>query len=194
VAKSYRTQKESALAARRIERDSQGQPVLPRIVQRKPRPGDIHPLDKRVLRWFLERQPVDIYYGLRAIELRAREGAVGEPYALYRRQSKEILVYSIPPVWTFSHLSEGHRNRLEGFQAVVQDQDGEVVVSWPDEDYLTLWFLFDVVAHELGHHSGNQFAHKNGPRGRTKDEEARADLAAARALHAELARVRRRRE
>jgi hypothetical protein len=44
MSRSYRTQKESVIAARRARRAPDGGVKLPRIVEREPAPGDVHPL------------------------------------------------------------------------------------------------------------------------------------------------------
>ena len=64
---------------------------LPRIVARKPKSGDIHPLPKSVLAHALKTIPVEYLYGLSRMELRARHGSrIGEPVAVYRPDEKVI--------------------------------------------------------------------------------------------------------
>lgn len=84
MSRSFRSQKESVIAERAIERDGEGRPLLPRIVERAPAPGDIHPVSKRVLRRLLSGLPVEYLHGLSRIELRARElPLIGQPFGSY---------------------------------------------------------------------------------------------------------------
>jgi hypothetical protein len=56
-----------ALAARTVGRA--GGAYLPRIIQRKPRPGDVHPLPSNILPRFLSWLPLAYLHDLRQIEL-----------------------------------------------------------------------------------------------------------------------------
>ena len=50
MSKSYHTDKEAVIAKRNLKRKDCGCcPLLPRIIERKPYPGDVHPLDKKTL-------------------------------------------------------------------------------------------------------------------------------------------------
>ena len=186
MSRSFRTQKESLVAERRIARTPDGEPCLPRIVVRNPRPGDAHVLDHALIERFLREQPPESFYGLAAIELRARQGRVGRPFASYRGAGKTVIIYSVPPVWTFKTNSTFCALSMMRFGAVADLADGVLTVSWPDGSFPEMWFLFDVLAHELGHHARKQFVHKNGKRGSRQDEERLADRAARRALAASM--------
>ena len=70
---------------------------LPRVVARKPRRGDVHPLGAGAVRAFLAALPPEQIHGLAAVELRARVDSVGAPFAFYRREDRVIIVYSLPP-------------------------------------------------------------------------------------------------
>ncbi|HEX6838808.1 MAG TPA: hypothetical protein VF334_19655, partial [Polyangia bacterium] len=72
-------------------------PTFPRVVARKPRRGDVHALSPAEIRAFLRALPAEQLHGLVRIELRARVDDVGDPFALYRREERDILVYSLPP-------------------------------------------------------------------------------------------------
>jgi len=86
------------LATRRFPRDRDGGALFPRIVERRPRPGDVHPLAYGYLSALLNYQRVDYVYGLRKIELRPRVSSqVGDPYGFYRRSERLIVLYSVPP-------------------------------------------------------------------------------------------------
>lgn len=95
MSRSFRTEKESVAAARRIERTEDGGVILPRIVERRPKPGDSHPLPKRALQALLQKIPVEYLYGLKRIELRARWDGM-EFLACYVPQQREIRLYSLP--------------------------------------------------------------------------------------------------
>jgi len=62
MSRSFRTQKEAIIARRHIVRVGNGAPFVPRIIERAPAPGDIHPVPKRNMRFFLERVPVEYLY------------------------------------------------------------------------------------------------------------------------------------
>src|SRR5438552_12590494 len=75
MSRSYRTQKESIIARRRVT-------MLPRVIERPPAFGDIHPLAGRTVRCLFRRIPLEYLYGLARIELRPRQtAAVGQPLA-----------------------------------------------------------------------------------------------------------------
>jgi hypothetical protein len=77
VSRSYRTQKEEVIAKRNISRDSKDKLVLPRVIERKPREGDIHPISKSRVESVLAKTPDAYLYGLSRIELRARNAPIG---------------------------------------------------------------------------------------------------------------------
>jgi hypothetical protein len=93
MSRSRNTEKESVRAARGIGRDEEGELSLPRIIVRKPRRGDIHPLPKSILVRLLKHVPVEYFYGLSRIELRARQGKIGDPFGAYGRDEKAIILY-----------------------------------------------------------------------------------------------------
>ncbi len=163
MSRSYRTQKESSIAERRIARYDDGSIVLPRVIERSPKIGDVHPLSKRRIITLLKKIPVEYVYGLDRIELRARENSsIGKPFGLYRRDEKAIILYSLPTVWRLHSLSIGLAKTLAKFHADVTFDDTGVEVSWKHEVLFALWFDFTVFRHELGHHFVEQYKHKNG--------------------------------
>lgn len=153
---------------------------LPRVVARKPRHGDVHPLSRTAIRALLRRLPAAQLRGLRRIELRAREGDVGAPFALYRRQERDIILYSLPPAeWWMSSLDAGcARDLLRVGAGIVRHRHG-VSIHFSDGGGMDL-FMRDVLAHELGHHLRNQTVARYPRVARTADEEAVADLHARR--------------
>jgi hypothetical protein len=174
MSKSYRTQKPSAAAARRMRIEEDGAVALPRIIERLPRRGDVHALPADVLRGALRVDvPIEYLHGLRRIELRARTGEVGEPFGCYLPDEKVIILYSIPTSWTWHHTSAAPSivRRMKRFYAQVKRSESEVSVSWPASQVLGIWFFLEVLGHELGHHFRNQYrGRRSAPRLRIHEE------------------------
>lgn len=175
MSRSYRTDPKWRIAARNAKRDADGSVLLPRIVQRKPRVGDIHPVSKWTLAKMLSRLPAELYYGLRLIELCPRQGLPGEPFGEYSLPAKTIRLYSLPPVLRFKHISNPQRRLLVVSKAKIErDRDG-LLVSWEDPHSMGFWFYHEVFLHELGHHHRFHYRGKRGRPARVADEEALAD-------------------
>jgi hypothetical protein len=75
MAHSDHTDKEWVQAWRLMPRDDDGAIVYPRVVVRKPRPGDIHSLPRRDWPLLLRCLPLEYLYGLRC-NPRRNTGAV----------------------------------------------------------------------------------------------------------------------
>lgn len=162
MSNSYRTQKESIIARRRISRDSDGAIKYPRVIEKKPAPGDIHALDKRLLERILPDLPIESVYGLRRIELRARKGAqIGKPFATYLQGERAVILYSLPLAWSVPHLEGGFQETV-GSGAVFTKTNTGWLVQWKDESHMAFWFFNAVFTHELGHHFDWQYRNKNG--------------------------------
>ena len=158
MSRSFRSQKESVTASRRIKRRADGSVVLPRLIEREPAPGDTHPLSKSALVRLLHSFPVEYVYGLSRIELRARQGReVGCPFACYRPDERAVLLYSLPKVWRLRSISADFARSLTKFHADLTFEEEAVVVSWRDGAVMGLWFYCDVFTHELGHHFAEQY-------------------------------------
>jgi hypothetical protein len=138
--------------------------TLPRIVERAPAAGDIHPLTARALRGLFERIPAEYLYGLARIELRARRtAAVGQPFGCYRRDEKVLILYSVPPrVWRFPSVRSDFCRSLEACYGAFTQREGHIEIIWPDDAFISLWYYAHVFTHELGHHYVEQYRHKNG--------------------------------
>jgi hypothetical protein len=150
-----------------------------RVVARKPRRGDIHALSATDIRAFVQRLPVEQLRELKRIELRAREGDVGDPFALYRREERDILLYSTPPdEWWMTSLDRGCAADLKRAGAGIVRHKHGVSIHFSDDAMQS--FMRDVLAHELGHHLRNIGRGRYPRVGRTADEEAFADLHARR--------------
>lgn len=179
MAKSYRTQQPAAAAKRRIALDAEGEPVLPRIIERKPMPGDCHPITASSLRRVLKREvPLAYLHGLDRIELRPRSSnEVGAPFALYRRPEKSIILYSLPLEWFWkSFPSVKLLAGMQRFFAEVEVSQAGVRVTWPARELLSLWYYIEVLAHELGHHYRWQNRGRRGNPGLSAHEEFVAEV------------------
>jgi hypothetical protein len=159
--------------------------AFPRIVERKPRRGDVHPLSPSAIRAFLRALPVEQLHGLRRVELRARVDDVGAPFALYRREERDIILYSLPPdEWWMSSLDRQCARDLRRVGASIVRHRHGVSIHFGHFGHLGDGgmdvFLRDVLAHEIGHHVRNQTVARYPRVARTADEEAVADLHARR--------------
>ena len=153
--------------------------AFPRVVERKPRRGDVHALSATAIREFLRALQATQLTGLRRVELRARVDDVGAPFALYRRQERDILLYSLPPdEWWMSSLDQACARDLRRVGATLVRHRHGVSVHFADGGLDD--FMRDVLAHELGHHVRNQTVARYPRVARTADEEAVADLHARR--------------
>ncbi len=180
MSKSLRTDRESRIAKRNAARDTKGDIVLPRIVEREPRRGDIHPISKRSLSRWLQEIPEKYIYGLSGVELRARKTeAIGQPYGSYRLDEKVIILYSLPTKWNLQHLRPTRTQEFRRFGARVSTAGSNSSITWPNVEALSHWFCTAILAHELGHHFRNQYKQRRKV-GSDIDEELVADLHAIR--------------
>jgi hypothetical protein len=152
---------------------------FPRVVARKPRRGDVHPLSPTAIRAFLRALPPAQLRGLRRIELRARIDDVGAPFALYRREERDILIFSLPAdEWWMSSIDADCAHDLRRAGAGILHHAHGVSIHFRNGGMDE--FMRDVLAHELGHHLRNETVARYPRVARTADEEAVADLHARR--------------
>jgi hypothetical protein len=147
-----------ALAARVVRRA--GGAYLPRIIERKPRPGDVHPLPSNVLPRFLSWLPLAYLHKLRQIELRPRVSArVGRPFALYDPGERMVILYSLPLRWAWPGVkpNNGLLSGMRAAGATVHVEPSAVMIEWQSIKQLAVWFWGEVVAHELSHHFRQAF-------------------------------------
>lgn len=165
MSKSGRTEPPALVASRRMSTDEDGEPRLPRIVERRPFRGDVHPLPKPVLESLLPKVPPKYWYGLRAVELRARNAPIGEPFGSYLPDEKRIRLYSLPLEWRVTHVAEWVREGLVTYGAEVSKAEDGFRVLWPDPGWplMGLWFFNRVFGHELGHHFNFQYKGRRTP-------------------------------
>jgi hypothetical protein len=182
MSQSYRDQKPRYLAARRFGIGLNDDKPLPRIIERKSRKGDIHPLNARLLRGALRLDvPLDYLYGLSRIELRARMGnEIGVPFGCYLTDEKAIILYSLPLSWCWQTAPPSLLNSMSNLGAEIISSESKISVSWSDKESLAVWLFIEVVGHELGHHFKNQYKSRQGALGSVNHEEWVADLHARR--------------
>lgn len=173
MSNSFRTQREDVVARRKATEQHF------RVIERRPFPGDCHPISKTDLEILLAVIPVEMVHGLRSIELRPRNHEVGGPFAQYRVKAKSIILYSVPHSWEFNAFYPSLAREVGNAGAEVTHDGSRMRVAWPDEDRLRLWYFFDVFGHELGHHFNNQFKHKNGRSSDRRAAERFAELNSA---------------
>jgi hypothetical protein len=156
---SYRTTKTWIAAARRFPRDREGNGILPRVIEREPRIGDVHPLRKQHIVAFLHKLPIDYLYGLKRIELRPRPSdEIGKPYGCYLVDEKIIILYSVPALqW---QVSDKGAWLFELHGAEIEAKQDAVFVHWKKPVDLAYFMYREVFLHELGHHYDNQYRNK----------------------------------
>lgn len=187
MSRSHGTDKPAVRARRRIARDADGVPALPRVVALRPRRGDAHPLDGPQVRRLLGRLPLEQLYGIERVELRARIGGVGRPFAEYRRDERAVVLFSLPvDEWWLPRDFDAGPLRLARYQARVHAERSGTLVQWRSPASLALWFWIEVLAHEIGHHVRNQYGRRYPRFARLRDEESVADLHSRRAWAALL--------
>jgi len=62
-----------------------------RVIERRPRHGDVTRFPKEHRGGIARHRPGEYAHGLRRVELRARQGPLGQPYAEYRRGRRSLL-------------------------------------------------------------------------------------------------------
>jgi hypothetical protein len=205
MSRSLHTQKYRIRAARRLARPfskrrseaeilrgwkesetPRGRPRLP-ITWQKPLPGMLHPASEMDVRAFLKNLGPASVYGLSAIRFR-RESAVtinGMTFAEYVMPG-EIRLFAVPSIpWNLPFcLSGADRMSFEYYGALVDvdPMSGRSTVHWNPAG-LKRFFLHEVLAHELGHHT---LQHRRCRRlhaaCRRSDHERRATLESRRAI------------
>ena len=179
MSKTFKTLPLDIYALSSHKRDKGRRRVLPTILRRKPRAGDVHPLKPQMLQHCLWCVPPAYIYGLKAIELSPRQGDVGAPYGVYRPSEKRIRLYSCPPrCWRFSSAVWPRHTGLlsRGAHIITSHEDkASVLVEWHDHDDLEMFYIH-VLFHELGHHYVEQYRSSRGRPETRKRNEIVADL------------------
>jgi hypothetical protein len=167
----------------RIQRNREGKVIFPRLVERRPRPGDLHPLPKKLLDVLLRYQQIDYLNGLKRIELRPRTSEqVGKPFGFYLRSERLIVLYSMPATWTIPAGAVGLFEVVAWFGASVTPADGNCIIEWCSLTDLAQFMYCWVFQHELGHHHDWEYRRKRSLPKTRKSMETSADLHAGRLM------------
>jgi len=125
----------------------------PRVIERKPYPGDTHPVSKQKIQKILPYIAKEYIYGLTEIELRAREPNRGKPLGYYGIIDQKIVLYSMPKIMRIkAKSSQRLKEYYESYHATVIMDANTINVSWKEAEWKEYWFLKHVFVHELGHH------------------------------------------
>lgn len=172
---SFHTDPKWRIAARNVKLNAEGQPVLPRVVEKAPRIGDIHPISRKTLSSMMRRLPLELWYGLKAVELCPRQGEVGVPFGSYSPSARTIRLFSLPEVLELKSIPRFDRALMDGSDAQVVAAGDGFRVCWDDLFGMGFWFFYSVFVHELGHHHRFQYPAKRGLPRRRQEEEYLAD-------------------
>lgn len=163
MSRSYRTRPKDVIAQERMPRDSQGRFIFPRIVIRNPKHGDIHPLSRKMIVRAYNKLPIEYFYGLKGIELRARSGDIGKPFGKYSYHAKKIILYSVPEKqWNITNPTNGFIEALHRYHAKISNVKDGIIVEWKTDLWLSMFYL-SILFHELGHHYMDQYRCKRKP-------------------------------
>lgn len=160
MSNSYRTEKESVKAERKIRRDPNGEIIYPRIIEHKLPKDEFHPLPKRILKENLKMIPVEYIYGLDRIELMSnKEPGVCSTY-FASQSGNYIVLYSLPKIIWSINIKGIDRDDSWLFNDILKNRDTEERRKWEALYTIGLWEYLRVFLHELGHHHINKFRHK----------------------------------
>ncbi|MBS0578110.1 MAG: hypothetical protein JSR36_02485 [Proteobacteria bacterium] len=179
MGKTTKTEPPDRYARAFHERDKAGARIMPRVIRRAPRRGDIHPLSPDDIRNVLRAVPPSYVYGLKSVELVARPRTVGDPFGVYLGDEQRIRLYSCPPThWSVEAVGNGFADMWLSWGAVASadpSRPGRVSVHWPQPE--RLWnFYLDTLFHELGHHYVRKYAASRGRPKTHRRNEKLADL------------------
>ncbi len=135
--------------------------IYPRIIERKPKEGDIHPLTKQDILSILEEVPAEYLYKLNTIELMPRNS--NTKYAgMYLRSEHKVIIYSHPieeirDVADIIYIVLAERCNLPTPEYEIENAD-TIRVQW-NKNSLS-WYFKHLLFHELGHHLSNVNKHR----------------------------------
>ena len=137
-------------------------PSVLRLIEKQPARGDQHPVPFGSLESAIRSLPPHYLAGLKSIELCARTGKIGRPFALYGELDRVILLYSLPLVWRLKSIGPAVLHSLRSGGARIQthrvDRNrSNATVYWSPKQ-LESWYRAYVLAHELGHHAAARTA------------------------------------
>jgi hypothetical protein len=136
--------------------------------------------------------PAEYVFGLRRVELRAREGLVGHPFGGYLPGERAVVLYSVPREWRVQTLQDYQRRSMRAYGAAIDAVDGGWRVWWSEDSRLEQWFAYIVLFHELGHHFDRQYRRRRGEARGRRQGEIVADVTAVRIFRALMKEVARR--
>jgi hypothetical protein len=162
MARSFHTDPPGIQAYREAIQHKNVRTLLPRMIERRPRPGDVTPIGKSVARNLLLATKPKYFVGIKAIEFLPRIGEVGFPFGCYYSRDQRVVLYSLPLEWPPMKLNESWRDGLNSWGAEIEKADeGHWIASWPSRRILSIWFYSIVFNHELGHHYHWQYRQRN---------------------------------
>ncbi len=150
----------------------------PRIIERKPKEGDIHPLSKAEIKKILEDLPKEYIYKLKTIELAPRNES--SKYAgMYLPSEQKVIIYSYPieeirDSADIILIAFAERYNIPAPEFEFENSD-TIKVRWSKESLS--WYFKKLLFHELGHH----LSHTNRARRKLPVGEANENLADLRA-------------
>ncbi|MBN1788620.1 MAG: hypothetical protein JW806_09545 [Sedimentisphaerales bacterium] len=107
--------------------------------------------------------PLEYFYGLKEIELRARSSDVGDPFGKYSPSAKKIILYSVPKKqWNMSNPPKSFIASLRRYHAKITNTKDGIIVEW-ESDIVLIMFFISILFHELGHHYMHQYKCKRKP-------------------------------
>lgn len=176
MARSRRTDPRRIRAARRAK--------PPRLIERRPRPGFVHPARKADLLAVLGFFGAEVTYGLRSVELVPGSGD-GLSLGRLHVPGRVLLFDQRPSPWRLlGRLVEADAVRIVRAGGRVRPRADWTEVLWPGAS-LRLFMLFEVLMHEVGHHLLQQHTGKRTARvARTREHEAFAERFARRCREA----------
>lgn len=170
--RSLRRSKRAGLPAAPAPPPPSGDWPLPRIVEKRPRPGRLHPASASDLSRFLRRCGEAAVYGIRSVEL--RQGAGLRVFGRLLTPGRVLLFDQPAAPWRLPVSARDEARAMAAYGARLDAASGLILVSWSPAALRDYW-LFEVLLHELGHH---RLQHHKGQRrrriARSRDHEAAA--------------------
>ena len=156
MGKSYNTLPPKVKAQKEYDALENKVDFYPKIIERKPYPGDTHLLSKQTIKLLLSRIPKEYVYGLTEIELRAREPNRNKPLGYYDIVDQKIVLYSMGDSMQVNlqkvRDAIKFKAHYEWYKAKVEIGDPTITVTWEDKEWREYWFIKEVFLHEIGHH------------------------------------------
>lgn len=137
-----------------------------RIIVKKPRIGDIHPISKTEILEYLEALPPEYLYHLKTIELLPRVHEPGQPYGNYISAEKRIVLYSHPLRveynWVYGFAFDLAEKEGLPVPSIISIDKQKFFMEWKPE-VLKTQYLEHVLKFELDNHFNNISKKKQKP-------------------------------